>query len=142
MKLLYSDKWTRSHDGVQMKVNVHKTDQGVVNTMYDNGQQVWQVESKRPYTLGQPCDGTIDVCVHALFIHYCRAKGLDPHQLYHTAYPETEKDYYNPQTQKRILCRAEKEGVEIPEEWGGQEIDGLIDSLTEINNHSLAALIE
>ena len=43
--------------------------------------------------------------------------------------------------QKRILERAEKEGIEIPRQWGQEEIDGLIESLTEINNHSLADII-
>jgi hypothetical protein len=135
--LLRVEEWKR-HDGAHMKVEVVKVEKGIRQRMYVDGVRVMDMFSKRPYTLGQACDGTIDICVHALFISYCRAKGYDPETLFTTAY---ENETYSPDLALSTLKEAEKEGVKYPKEWGPKEFDGLLESLTQINNHSLVSVL-
>jgi len=135
--LLRVDEWKR-HDGAHLKVEVVKVQKGIRQRMYVDGVRVMDTFSKRPYTLGQACDGTIDVCVHALFISYCRAKGYNPETLFTTAY---KNEIYSPDRVHSTLKEAEKEGVRYPKEWGAKEFDGLLESLTQINNHSLVSVL-
>lgn len=95
--------------------------------------------SRRPYRLAQPCDGSIDSSVHALFYAFCQANNLDARTLYLEAYPDTKKENVNYQ---EIIEFAEWQGVKYPKKWGEKEFDGLIESLTEINNHSLVGILE
>ena len=46
----------------------------------------WGNFLKRPYQPGQGCDGSIDACALALFVHACRGFGLDPEVVYQAAY--------------------------------------------------------
>jgi hypothetical protein len=76
----------------------------------------------------------IDICVHALFISYCRAKGLDPETVFTSAY---KNEKYPPDLVEHTLKEAKREGVRYPKKWGTNEFEGLIESLTEINHRSL-----
>jgi hypothetical protein len=92
--------------------------------------------SPRPYVLEQACDGSIDDCVHALFFNFCSKKGIDPVATYRMAYPED-----NPPDYGEVLKSAEWEGVKYPKRWDKKAFAGLIESLTEINNHSLVGVL-
>ena len=92
--------------------------------------------SPRPYVLGQACDGSIDDCVHALFFNFCSRKGIDPVAMYMMAYPENNTPNYG-----EVLKPAEWEGVKYPKRWDKKAFAGLIESLTEINNHSLVDVL-
>ena len=46
--------------------------------------------SKRPYTLGQACDGSISAPVIALYADFCKARGLDAVALLQRAYPDED----------------------------------------------------
>jgi hypothetical protein len=95
--------------------------------------------SPRPYKLAQPCDGSIDQTAFALYIDYCRAKNIDPKELYLKAYhDENHKDL----DCEEILKLANWEGVEYPESWDKKAYEGMLESLTEINNHSLVGALE
>lgn len=93
--------------------------------------------SPRPYKLGQSCDGSIDQAVHALFYRYCNQAGISAEALYKKAYPDEKPPNY-----ENVIKAAEWEGVEFPEKWGTKEFEGLIESLTEINNHSLVNVLD
>jgi len=92
--------------------------------------------SPRPYVLGQTCDGSIDDCVHALFFSFCLKKGVDPAATHRMAYPEEEPPNYG-----EVQKSAEWEGVKYPKRWDKKAFAGLIESLTEINNHSLVGVL-
>ena len=92
--------------------------------------------SPRPYVLGQACDGSIDDCVHALFFNFCSKRGIDPVATYKMAYPEEDPPDYS-----EVLKSAEWEGVKYPKRWDKKAFAGLIESLTEINNHSLVDVL-
>jgi hypothetical protein len=138
MKILHSSAWTRHDDAAMMQQTVQVRG-GIRSKLFVNGKKVIDTFSPRPYQLGQHCDGTIDDCVHALFINWCKAKDYSPEMLYREAYPNEE---YPVEMQKEIQARAGLEGVAYPEEWGAKEFEGLIESLTEINNHSLVSVLE
>ena len=90
--------------------------------------------SKRPYRPGQPCDGTIDACVHALLMDFCKRTGLcDYRELHEEAYGEKLSD----EEVKWTKEFAEWQGVAYPEKWNFEAVNGLIKSLEEINNHQL-----
>lgn len=93
--------------------------------------------SRRPYKLAQACDGSIDTPVHALFNTFCQAKRLDPVTLYRQAYPDEGEapDY------AEVMDFANWQGVKIPARWGQKQFAGLIESLTEVNNHSLVGVL-
>jgi hypothetical protein len=138
MKILHRSAWTR-HDGAAMTQQRVQVRGGIISKLFVNGKKVMDTFSPRPYQLGQHCDGTIDDCVHALFLNWCKAKEYSPETLYREAYPNDE---YPEEMQKGIQARAGLEGVAYPEEWGAKEFEGLIASLTEINNHSLVSVLE
>jgi hypothetical protein len=95
--------------------------------------------SPRPYKLAQPCDGSIDQTAFALFINFCRAKNINPEEFYQKTYQdeghkEIDCDF--------ILRLADWEGVEYPELWDKKAYEGMLESLTEINYHSLVGALE
>ncbi|WP_013335108.1 hypothetical protein [Gloeothece verrucosa] len=96
--------------------------------------------SKRPYTPGQACDGSITTSVLALFKNFCDYFSLNPTKLYQQAYPTDEPisiDQY-----KQVVEFAQWQGgVEYPTTWDKTAIFGLIESLREINYHSLNELV-
>ena len=143
MKKLFTDEWIRKADGAKMRIEVVRVEKGIRSLMFINGELTMDTFSKRPYTLGQSCDGTIDNCVHALFIDFCRQLDLDPEEIYYEAYPEAKKESsYDLENQTNTTDKANKEGVEYPKVWNKQAYLGLLESLTEINNHSLVSVIE
>ena len=93
--------------------------------------------SSRPYKLAQGCDGSIDDVVHALFYDYCKAEGIDPYALRSEAYPNEKRNF----DFKVIKSLAEWQGVEYPNEWGADEFSGLLVSLNQINNYSMANVL-
>lgn len=96
--------------------------------------------SPRPYKLAQNCDGSIDSPVHALLIDFCEKRGINLADLYNEAYPD--EDRYSEKEMADIKKFGEWQGVEYPGEWNRAAVEGLIESLTEINNHSLSSLID
>lgn len=93
--------------------------------------------SRRPFVLGQNCDGSIDYSVLALYHHYCMTKQIDPMDYLIEAYGKDEKRDFN-----RILAYAKWEGVKYPKEWNTKAICGLLYSLYQINFRSLTEVIE
>ena len=97
--------------------------------------------SPRPYKLGQACDGSISACVMSLFKQFCDAKGVNPIALYRDAYQKYDGvKYIDPDFTNEVRF-ADWEGVAYPEQWDEKAIAGLVESLTEVNNHQLAGLI-
>lgn len=95
------------------------------------------VRSPRPYQPGQPCDGSIGACAHALFVHFCQARELNPAALYARAYPEREPPDFEPMREE-----AEWEGVAYPKRWDAEATAKLAESLHAINAHALAEVVE
>lgn len=94
--------------------------------------------SKRPYKLAQSCDGSIGSPVMSLFFDYCKKNALNPSELYSKAYPnETLSKEDIEETFKLGIWQ----GVEFPNEWREKEFKGLLQSLTNINNHSLVGVL-
>jgi hypothetical protein len=93
--------------------------------------------SPRPYRLAQPCDGSINSCVLALFVHRCEEAGHCPTRLYHQAYDDREQT----PAWTEAIAFAEWQGVAYPAHWGEAEIVGLLESLHAINQHSLTAIV-
>jgi hypothetical protein len=98
--------------------------------------------SKRPFQVGQGCDGSGGACCHALFYHFCQSRGLDASELYHQAYFERDGEKYQKQNYEVVLKLADWQGVAYPTEWDAQAYQGLIKSLLDINNRSLVAVLE
>lgn len=92
--------------------------------------------SPRPYRLAQPCDGSINSCVLALFVHLCRATGHCPTKLYRRAYTREHVPDWT-----ETVAFAEWQGVAYPVRWEEAEKAGLLQSLHEINHHSLALIV-
>lgn len=98
--------------------------------------------SPRPYQLGQACDGSITSCVLALFHSFCLYARLDPVALHREAYLEREKDDFQDLDFNEILPFANWQGVKYPRIWGKAEYEELLESLTEINYHSLGNFLD
>ena len=92
---------------------------------------------KRPYRLGGACDGSIDAPVMALFLDFCARHGLDAAVLYARAYPDDR-----PLEQGASADFARWQGVLIPYAWTAACFAGLLESLTEINNHTLRGVLD
>jgi hypothetical protein len=93
--------------------------------------------SARPYQLGQACDGSITVCVLALFYRFCQEQGHLPNALIRAAFPKQDMlpDWTD------IITSAQWQGVAYPKKWDSEANAGLLKSLHEINYHALAALV-
>jgi len=101
-------------------------------------QQKKKFLSPRPYRLGQACDGTITSSVLAAFKVACDALGFDADTLYKKAYPEPDDP-----PPVWADCRQDADwqgGVVWPGQWDATAINGLVESLTEINYHSLVTV--
>jgi hypothetical protein len=83
---------------------------------------------RRPYVLGQACDGSISAPVMALYLDFCTRHGLDAQALYAEAYPEAEL-----LEEDAITAFAQWQGVRLPHTWTAACSLGLLESLTEIN---------
>jgi hypothetical protein len=92
---------------------------------------------RRPYVLGQACDGSICVPVMALYLDFCTRHALDAQALYAQAYPEAE-----PLEQDAITAFANWQGVALPHTWTAACFSGLLESLTEINAHTLRGILD
>ena len=93
--------------------------------------------SPRPYQLGQACDGSVNECALALFVHFCAANGHAPDALYHTAYPD-ERPL---PAWREVVSAADWQGVGYPACWNRTALAGLLESLHAINYHQLAAVV-
>ena len=98
--------------------------------------------SKRPFQLGQSCDGSGDECCFALCHHFCQSHGLDSVALHRQAYGEREGDKYQEPNPEKIQELANWQGVAYPETWSKEAYEGLIKSLYDINNRSLVQVLE
>ncbi len=92
--------------------------------------------SPRSYRLAQPCDGSINSCVLALFIRWCHAAGHCPEKLYQQAYDREQTPDWT-----EAIAFAEWQGVAYPAQWGEVEMVELLESLHAVNYHSLAAIV-
>lgn len=138
-ELIHQEDWKRGADEALMDLIVFRVPGGILYEIYTNGDRCLHQFSPRPYVLGQPCDGTIEHCVFALFYDYCGAKGLDPAALYREAYSDCEPDSKG--ERDATTRRAMAEGVAFPLAWDNEAYRGLLESLTEINNHSLVSVL-
>ena len=139
-EMIDHDDWTRDADGALMDVMVFRVPGGILYEMYTDGDRTFHQYSPRPYVLGQPCDGTIENCVFALFYDYCKVKGLDPAALYRQAYSDREPS--SEAEREACIRRAMAEGVAFPLAWYDEAFKGLLDSLSEINHHSLVSILD
>ena len=115
---------------------------------------VWQVEStdlvtaldlvlrygrvvKRPYLLGQGCDGSIGVPVMALYLDFCTRHDLNAQTLYDLAYPGEKK--LEPEA---TTAFAKWQGIRLPYTWTEACLEGLLKSLSQINEHILESVLE
>ena len=96
--------------------------------------------SPRPYQLAQACDGSIGSCVLALFSAFCEAHHVDPIALLRRAYPD--EPAYSAQDFVEIRRQADWEHTAYPARWDQSAIAGLLESLHEINYHSLAEVVD
>lgn len=103
-----------------------------VNLLLQYGREV-----QRPYLLGQPCDGSISTPALALYLDFCTRHGLDAQALYEEAYPG-ERGL----EQGAITTFAHWQGVVIPYTWTAACFAGLLESLTEINHHTLRSVLD
>lgn len=94
--------------------------------------------SKRPYKLKQKCDGSINSPVLALFNSFCINNNLDPVEIYNLAY---EEQTLTKEELELIVKFGEWQGVNYPVEWNNKAIKGLLESLGEINYHSLVSYL-
>ena len=94
--------------------------------------------SPRPYKLAQPCDGSISTPVIALFIDFCSKNNLNWKELLIETYGKDFSTFDEKFTKKF----AEWQGVEYPKIWDEKAYKGLIESLSEINYHSLIDTLE
>ena len=92
---------------------------------------------RRPYVLGQACDGSISAPVMALYLDFCTRHGLDAQALYAAAYPEAELLEEN-----AIDTSAKWQGVRLPHTWTAACFSGLLESLTEINCSTLRSILD
>lgn len=95
--------------------------------------------SPRPYQLGQACDGSITTCVLALYDNFCRSRNLDAIALVHQAYDDV---VYTKHKFDAIRRAADWERTAYPAQWNLTAIQGLLQSLHEVNYHSLATVVE
>ena len=100
------------------------------------------VFSKRPFELGQHCDGSGDACCFALFHNFCLSQGLDSVALHRKAYFVRDLDKYQQPNPEAIQKFADWQGVAYPVEWTQEAYEGLIESLVDINNRSLVDVLE
>ena len=96
--------------------------------------------TKRPYVLGQACDGSIDAPVMALYADFCRARKLDPIKLLQLAYDDESDCTLESFAVMRLL--ADWQGTVFPKRWDSRAIAGLLTSLHAINYHQLTELVE
>lgn len=138
MDLIIDEKWQRKSDSVQMRLTKEKVSNGIIQKMYENNILIMETFSSRPYKLGQSCDGTIEECVFALYYDFCKQKKLNSVDIYNKVYSDNK---LTDEELKRCYHIALKEGITIPSIWNKEEFAGLLESLTEINNHSLVAYL-
>ena len=98
--------------------------------------------SKRPFQVGQGCDGSGTACCYALFHSFCLSKGLDAVELHRKAYQKREGIEYQKLRPAVILELADWQGVVYPDQWNESAYRGLIESLVGINNTSLVTELE
>jgi alpha-N-acetylglucosamine transferase len=99
------------------------------------------LESYRPYTPGQHCDGTISSCVTALFTDLCRHRNINPIQVWNTAYPD-EKPKMNKKELEATKAFADWQGVAYPKEWDAVQVELMLESLHNINYQQLATVVQ
>lgn len=97
--------------------------------------------TKRPYTAGQACDGSISAPVYALFSKLCKNYGLDPVKVYNEAYAENQEKFTDEKLRK-IIKSGEWQGVRYPDKWDEKSIKLVYKSLHEINSHYLVQILE
>ena len=139
-QLIEQQEWARERDGALIDVMVFRVPGGIIQEVYADGDRCEHVFSPRPYVLGQLADSTTETCIFALFYDYCTAQELDPAALYAQAYPGSE--FPDADERRESTRQAMAEGVSFPLLWDEKAFAGLLDSLSEINNHSLASVLE
>ena len=122
-------------DGETLKHLVWTVDDTKLATAVDLTRRYGRVIS-RPYLLGGACDGSISAPVFALYLDFCARHGLDAQALYDEAYPG--EGTLEPGA---INTFAHWQGVRIPHIWTAACYEGLLKSLTEINNHMLRSVL-
>lgn len=142
IKLISTEQWIRPGDDAPMSLKAWKCDGGVIYDMFLKDELIQSTFSQRPYELGQACDGTIDTCVMALLISYCQNKKIDLRTLLTLCYPNDDWSHLTNDYQNNKLTLAHEEGLIIPSCWDSIAFDGLCDSLTEINLHSMVEALE
>lgn len=99
----------------------------------------FKCKSPRPYKPGQHCDGSVTAPAIHLYNQLCTIKGIDPIALYNEAYDDS---IYTHDQLAEAIRFAEWQGVEIIFHWTEEVIEGIMESLHEINLHQLANLLE
>ncbi|NJM74697.1 MAG: hypothetical protein HC852_01720 [Acaryochloridaceae cyanobacterium RU_4_10] len=107
----------------------------------DQDLEKYGVFSKRPFAVGQGCDGSGGDCCFALYFHFCMNKGFDPIAMHREAYFERDGRHYQEPQPEEIKKLADWQGVAYPSQWTEQTYQGLIKSLYDINNRSLVEVL-
>lgn len=129
----------RRRTGILYLVHRYSGDRPPKSVLYRDASRHGHL-SLRPYQLGQACDGSIGSCVLALFSAFCEARHLDPIALLQRAYPD--ESAYTAQDFVEIRRQADWQRTAYPRRWEGVAIAGLLESLHEINYHSLAGVVD
>ena len=140
-EVIYEDFWLRPRDNQPMKLKVIQLRRSISRNLYFNNSMIESTKSPRPYQLGQACDGTIDHCVITAFVHFCNEFQQDPIALLKQAYPD---EIHTEASLLRSIKIGLDEGVVLPKpgRWRRKAHRGLLESLGEINYHSLANLVD
>lgn len=94
--------------------------------------------SVRPYEPWYGCDGTTDANIHLIALGICQQLGLDYASLYAEAYPDIGP--WTPPTDEQYWQEAHRQTIRpMLSDLG---LCSVIHDLHEINNHSLANLLE
>lgn len=134
--------WVKTEDGLRYSIQrCHLVDNPAehVKEWVDKTRK-FGLESYRPYSPGQACDGTISACVTALFIDLCKHRNVNPVTIWNTAYPDEK-----PRVSKKNLGLtknfADWQRVAYPRHWDAVQIDLILESLRHANFHQLATVV-
>jgi hypothetical protein len=129
----------RRATGILYLIHRYPGDRPTRSVLYRHARRYGHL-SPRPYQLAQACEGSIGSCVLALFWSFCEANQLDPITLLQRAYPD--EPAYTDQDFVEIRSHADWEHTAYPARWDQAAIAGLLESLHEINYHSLASVVQ
>ena len=123
-------------DGDELKYLVYTPKDASIGTALESLKRYGR-RVQRPYLLGGSCDGSITTPVLALYLDFCQQHKLDASSLYAKVYPGE-----GGLEEEAITTFADWQGVRIPYRWTAACFEGLLESLTKINYHTLRSILK